>query len=200
MFKNEFLLQEIQNHRLYNTKKDYVLDYLDRHNNNNINSNNTNNINTNNGSSSSTTTSSSTTSSVSCLNERGSVLYTTSGKYAAAVDLTQVENNSQSVEVAAIIKEEATNCEIVDKQPSGSRYERFPYLKNSRDKLVTDVSKKFVPPAPSTNSSSNFKRTQSNSCIQARQNQNLVNLPVTTTPRSMFSASVDRLNAVREID
>ena len=28
--KNEFLLQEIQNHRLYNTKKDYVLDFLDR--------------------------------------------------------------------------------------------------------------------------------------------------------------------------
>ena len=28
--KNEFLLKEIQNHRLYNTKKDYVLDFLDR--------------------------------------------------------------------------------------------------------------------------------------------------------------------------
>lgn len=31
--KNVFLLQEIQNHRLYNTKKDYVLDYLDRNSN-----------------------------------------------------------------------------------------------------------------------------------------------------------------------
>jgi len=28
--QNEFLLKEIQNHRLYNTKKDYVLDFLDR--------------------------------------------------------------------------------------------------------------------------------------------------------------------------
>ncbi|RNA25806.1 hypothetical protein BpHYR1_004885 [Brachionus plicatilis] len=31
--KNFFLLQEIQNHRLYNTKKDYVLEYLDRNTN-----------------------------------------------------------------------------------------------------------------------------------------------------------------------
>lgn len=43
--KNEFLLQEIQNHRLYNTKKDYVLDFLDRNKTNStmITSNNNNN-------------------------------------------------------------------------------------------------------------------------------------------------------------
>lgn len=99
-----------------------------------------------------------------------------------------------------------------------SRYERFPYLRNSRDKSAVDHSRKFVPhqnananssSSSSTSSSatntgssttSNFKRTQSNSSIQARQNQNLVNVPLTSAPRSMFSASVDRLNAVNVRD
>lgn len=80
-----------------------------------------------------------------------------------------------------------------------SHYERFPYLRNSRDKATqaADLNKKKFTPNPNLNS--NFKRTQSNSCIQARQSQNLVNLPVTNTPKSIFSASMDRLNAVNVI-
>lgn len=160
----------MQNHRLYNTKKDYVLDYLDRHN----TPNNPNGAGSNPNQiymCSSTTTSSS--SSASCINEKGNILYTTANPETASNSNKQDTGSSQ------------TTSNLV------SRYERFPYLK-SRER--TNVDKKFAP-----SSSSNFKRTQSNSCIQARQSQNLVNLPVTTTPRSMFSASVDRLNAVNVI-
>ena len=49
--KNDRLLHEIKNHRLYNMKKDYVLDYLDRNNSSNNNNNNSTN-NSNNSSSS----------------------------------------------------------------------------------------------------------------------------------------------------
>lgn len=169
-----------------------MLDYLDRHNGN-------------------PSSSSSTSSSVSCLNERSAnVLYTTTAA-ATTTTLTRAGNEVSGT----ILEETAANNSA---QPV-SRYERFPYLRNSRDKSAVDQSRKFVPhqnanansssSSTSTSSSatntgssttSNFKRTQSNSSIQARQNQNLVNVPLTSAPRSMFSASVDRLNAVNVRD
>lgn len=167
----------MQNHRLYNTKKDYVLDYLDRHNNNHHQS-------------SICSSTSSSSSSSSCLNEKnGGVLFTTTNQNIPNTMQGNVNNNRMSaVDISSTIHEDAT----VAHQPINqvvSHYERFPYLRNSRENKTSAENFNKYAPNP------NFKRTQSNSCIQARQCQNLVNLPVTTTPRSIFSASVDRLNA-----
>ncbi|CAF0753875.1 unnamed protein product [Brachionus calyciflorus] len=98
--KNNFLLQEIQNHRLYNTKKDYVLEYLDRNNMvPSVSSLSNGNLNK-------------------AEEEEKKLLVTQSSPVSST--LTSVTNNTNKTIISNTNKN----------QTPASNYERFPYLKN----------------------------------------------------------------------
>lgn len=116
--KNFFLLQEIQNHRLYNTKKDYVLDYLDR---------GTNLI---------PSVSYSPSSSGSTLGKSQSINRSLSNS-----DLNKTED-SQRINKSPPCRKSEQNFVSQTQLTPVSNYERFPYLKN---KNLTNNNNKFYP-------------------------------------------------------
>jgi hypothetical protein len=188
--KNEFLLQEMQSHRLYNTKKDYVLDYLDRnashHANNTANSSGS--ASTSPSSSSTTTT---TASSALQSSENGSIDWASNmlamNRSLSNCNLSKKAatsgNAKQPLDDLASSRETNINQNSVSN--SGGNYERFPYVRNRQ--IMPYTYQKYLPHNNSNNNSSNksgganncgnssgmhcyTKRAQSNSCLASDRN------------------------------
>lgn len=152
-------MQEIQNHRLYNTKKDYVLDYLDRN----------------------TSSSSSVTYSVNFTN--------TDTIINPSSDTNVRQTFSRSLSNANLPKAEINEKEKTDEETSRDQstltkhqitnYERFSYIRNKPILAMPNPSPKYNPVLPNTLN----KRAQSNSCAPnnrvALTNNNQVELQLT---------------------
>ena len=146
--KNEFLLQEIHNHRLFNTKKDYVLDYLDRsvlssvtYNLNDKNNNNED-LNSSNRKSSENKPTFQRTLSNSNINPKINEI-AINNKNNEENKLEKKENNQPGS-----VRIQTPN---ITTEQNRINYDRFPHLRNKT------ISNK--------NNSENYKRTQSTSCL-----------------------------------
>ncbi len=146
--QNDYLLKEIQNHRLYNTKKDYVLDFLDRGNDKKSNKTkeisanqivtttqtnksciivvNNNTTTTNNSNHKSATNSNVFNRSLSSLNFNKNL-------ESANDDLVSKETNEipNHPHHSAISQSNSSPSSEI-KQPSPVNYERFPYTRNPK--------------------------------------------------------------------
>jgi hypothetical protein len=171
--KNEFLLQEIQNHRLYNTKKDYVLDFLDRNKTNttlsNVITSNTNNNNNNNNTKTSMST-----------DPNGNL------KFARSLSGTNMVLLTTNVEVKAAANTEEPEARLLPppKQsvPIVASYERFPNAR-SRQKQLSKIQQ----PSQQTN------RAQSNANINTSVS-NLKQSQQSVEKSDSKSSSVENLN------
>jgi hypothetical protein len=170
--KNEFLLQEIQNHRLYNTKKDYVLEYFDRSSTNN------------NAGSSASTSPSSTGSSVNQSSENGSIT-STINSLAMNRSLSNCNLNKKAMNQKTDSSSEETNHVSTGQNNTDqnianntqSNYEKYPYVRNRQ--IMPYTYQKYLPHNTSNinrsgssltsgNNSGMYcftKRAQSNSCL-----------------------------------
>ena len=164
--KNDFLLQEIQNHRLYNTKKDYVLEFLDRStiSSTKIASSSTSSTDSDkNNNYSNNQKFNRSLSNININKSNETPENTNKNEKSQQMDQVKIENNK------VIITVKCPNTTVVEgEQPQNSKssnYERFPYIRK-----VFNQNKNFSQfPIFSNNviskNSNENKRVQSNSCL-----------------------------------